>query len=55
MHTSSEIPILFLNIIPLSCDIPKGSTMNCKSGIADLFLLKVLWNVPDISIPADVH
>lgn len=41
-YTSSEIPIAFFKIRPLSLDAPKGSTINCKSGIADLFACKGL-------------
>lgn len=55
MYTSLENPIAFLNIIPLSFDTPRGSTINCRSGVADLFLFKLLWKVPNTSIADDVH
>lgn len=55
MYTLSEIPIIFLNRMPLSIDTPRGNTTNCKSGAADLFLFKTLWNVPNTSIDDDVH
>jgi len=41
-YTSSEIPIAFLSIKPLSFDIPNGNIINCKSGTVDLFACKEL-------------
>lgn len=55
MYTSSEIPIIFLVIMPLSFDILRDVTINCKSGAADLCLFKGLWKVPNTSIDDDVH